>query len=66
MKNREIIQEEALKAIEGKRKAGLGISMGVGKTLIGLKYLDSIHVNCMFKKYLIVAPKISIYDSWKD
>lgn len=66
MKNRTIIQEEALKAIEGKRKAGLGISMGVGKTLIGLMYLDNIHVNCMFKKYLIVAPKISIYDSWKD
>jgi superfamily II DNA or RNA helicase len=66
MKNRIIIQEEALKAIEGKRKAGLGISMGVGKTLIGLMYLDNIHVNCMFKKYLIVAPKISIYNSWKD
>jgi superfamily II DNA or RNA helicase len=66
MKNRTIIQEEALKAVEGKRKAGLGISMGVGKTLIGLMYLDNIHVNCMFKKYLIVAPKISIYDSWKD
>lgn len=66
MKNREIIQEEALKAIEGKRKAGLGISMGVGKTLIGLKYLDSIHATCMFKKYLVVAPKISVYESWKD
>jgi superfamily II DNA or RNA helicase len=66
MKNRIIIQEEALKAIEGKRKAGLGISMGVGKTLIGLKYLDSLHVSCMFKKYLIVAPKVSIYNSWKD
>ena len=50
MKNRIIIQEEALKAIEGKRKAGLGISMGVGKTLIVLMYLDNIHVNCMFKK----------------
>ncbi len=66
MKNRETIQEEALKAIKGKRKSGLGISMGVGKTLIGLKFLDSIHHTCMFKKYLIVAPKVSIYDSWKD
>lgn len=66
MKNREIIQEEALKAIEGKRKAGLGISMGVGKTLIGLKYLESLHSSCMFKRYLIVAPKVSIYNSWKE
>ena len=66
MKNREIIQEEALKAIEGKRKAGLGISMGVGKTLIGLKYLDSLHPSCMFKRYLIVAPKVSIYNSWRE
>lgn len=66
MKNREIIQEEALKAIEGKRKAGLGISMGVGKTLIGLKYLDSLHSSFMFKKYLVVAPKVSIFQSWKD
>ncbi len=66
MKNREIIQEEALKAIEGKRKAGLAISMGVGKTLIGLKYLDNMHASCMFKKYLVVAPKVSVYESWKD
>lgn len=66
MKNREIIQEEALKAIEGKRKAGLGISMGVGKTLIGLKYLDSLHPSCIFKRYLIVAPKVSIYNSWRE
>jgi superfamily II DNA or RNA helicase len=66
MKNREIIQEEALKAIEGKRKAGLGISMGVGKTLIGLKYLEKLHPTCMFKRYLIVGPKLAIWDSWKS
>jgi superfamily II DNA or RNA helicase len=66
MKNREIIQEEALKAIQGKRKAGLGISMGVGKTLIGLKYLESLHPTCMFKRYLIVGPKLSVWDSWQS
>jgi superfamily II DNA or RNA helicase len=65
MKNREIIQEEALKAIEGKRKSGLGISMGVGKTLIGLKYLEKLHPTCMFKRYLIVGPKLAVWDSWQ-
>lgn len=66
MKKRDLVQEEALEAVRGKRKAGLGISVGVGKTLIGLKYLDEMHASCMFKRYLIVAPKVSIYKSWKD
>ena len=66
MKKRDLVQEEALEAVRDKRKAGLGISVGVGKTLIGLKYLDEIHNTCMFKRYLIVAPKVSIYKSWKD
>lgn len=66
MKKRDLVQEEALEAVKDKRKAGLGISVGVGKTLIGLKYLNNMHDSCMFKKYLIVAPKVSIYKSWKD
>ena len=66
MKKRDLVQEEALEATKNKRKAGLGISVGVGKTLIGLKYLDDMHASCMFKRYLVVAPKVSIYKSWID
>jgi len=39
--------------------------MGVGKTLIGLKYIDKLHPTCMFKRYLIVGPKLAVWDSWK-
>jgi hypothetical protein len=34
MKKRDLVQEEALEAVKGKRKAGLGISVGVGKNIL--------------------------------
>ena len=37
---RDEIQENALKAVEGKSYAGLGLATGVGKTLVGLMYLE--------------------------
>ena len=40
MNKREEIQQEALDIAIKHKRCGLGISMGVGKTLIGLKYLD--------------------------
>lgn len=61
--HREKIQLEALKKLEKKSKAGLDISMGVGKTYIGLRYLESSIG--LFDKVLVVAPKRSIFESWK-
>ncbi len=58
---REKIQQEALGAVLSCRKAGLHVSMGVGKTYIGLQYIDKIG-----GKVLVVAPKITIFDSWKN
>lgn len=58
---REKVQQEALNAVLSCRKAGLHISMGVGKTYIGLQYISQIK-----GKVLVVAPKVSIFESWKN
>lgn len=62
---RELIQQEALNAVDKKHRAGLGISMGVGKTLIGLQHMQKEY-NKGYRKFLVVAPKVSIFQSWKD
>lgn len=62
---REIIQEEALTATEHKYRCGLGISMGVGKTLIGLQHMEREY-KAGYRKFLVVAPKVSIFKTWKD
>lgn len=66
MTKREQVQQDALDIAIKHKRCGLGISMGVGKTLIGLKYID--HFQGLDKKarVLIVAPKLSIFDSWRS
>ena len=65
MKNtKDKIQTEALEALSGKRLAGIEVSMGVGKTRIGLKHMAINYT--AFSKYLVVAPKKAIFESWKD
>jgi len=67
MNKREQIQKDALDMALKHRRCGLGISMGVGKTLIGLKYIDYLQKQNMGKlRVLVVAPKLSIFQSWKD
>jgi superfamily II DNA or RNA helicase len=64
---RDIIQAECLEVALKYKRAGLAVSMGVGKTLIGLKYIDHFQQENMNKlNVLIVAPKLSIFDSWKS
>jgi superfamily II DNA or RNA helicase len=62
MTKREQVQKDALDIAVKHKRCGLGISMGVGKTLIGLKYIE--HHQGLNKKVrvLIVAPKLSIFD----
>lgn len=62
---RELIQQEALRAIHNKYRSGLAISMGVGKTLIGLRHMEQEYANG-YRKFLVVAPKVSIFESWKE
>lgn len=67
MSKREQIQQEALDVAIKHQRSGLGISMGVGKTLIGLRYIDHFQKANMDKlRVLVVAPKLSIFDSWRS
>lgn len=67
MNKRDDVQAEALAEAIKYKRCGLGISMGVGKTLIGLKYLQYYHNSAeKLYKILVVAPKLSIFESWKS
>ena len=60
---RQEIQDEALKAAEGKKRCTIVLGTGVGKTLVGLKHMER-NYNPM-QSILIVAPKLSIISSWR-
>lgn len=64
MSKREQIQQEALAIATSKKRCGLGISMGVGKTFIGLQYLEKFWDDGSMRSALVVAPKLSIFDTW--
>jgi len=67
MSKREQVQQEALDIAIKHKRCGLGISMGVGKTLIGLQYLKTLWEKSVDGvRILVVAPKLSIFQSWKD
>ncbi len=67
MNKREQIQTDALILALQHKRCGLAISMGVGKTLIGLKYIAGLQGKNMGKlRVLVVAPKLSIFDSWRN
>ena len=66
MSKREEVQQEALNMAIKHRRCGLAISMGVGKTLIGLQYINRLRQDNMHLRVLVVAPKLSIFESWKD
>lgn len=58
------VQLEALAATDGKRRCSVVLGTGVGKTLVGLNHIDRNTTPLM--KVLVVAPKKSIFQSWKD
>ena len=61
---REDIQFEAIAATDGKQRCSLALATGVGKTLVGLNYINRNTTPLM--KVLVVAPKKAIFQSWKD
>lgn len=63
MKTREVIQKEALEVALNNTRCTLAISMGVGKTLIGLQHMAKVYKP--ESKFLVAAPKLSIFESWK-
>jgi superfamily II DNA or RNA helicase len=58
------IQEEALKATEGRRRCSVVLGTGVGKTLVGLLHME--RNTTAMQNVLVVAPKKSIFQSWSD
>lgn len=61
---REEAQQEALAAIRKHNRCGINVSMGVGKTYIGLQYLaERVKPG---QQVLVVAPKRDIFTSWQD
>jgi len=62
--NRESIQAEALQVILNNKRAGLGISMGVGKTRVALQHLVAKYNPLL--SVLVVAPKRTIFKAWED
>ena len=63
-KDKNIIQEEALNELSKVRRGTVALSVGVGKTLVGLKHMASLYHDNAF--FLVIAPKVSIYKSWID
>ncbi|HPP18463.1 MAG TPA: DEAD/DEAH box helicase family protein [Candidatus Dojkabacteria bacterium] len=64
MKTKDQIQEEALAALSKVRGGTAAMSVGTGKTLVGLKHMDLHYTDTSF--FLVVAPKKSIFQSWID
>jgi len=60
---REKIQELALNATNNKKRCSLILATGVGKTLVGLMHMERNLTPLM--NVLIVAPKLSIFTSWR-
>lgn len=58
------IQDQALKVALAHDRCGLGVSMGVGKTLIGLRYIDYYFKENLDLTVLVVAPA-TVIKSWK-
>jgi superfamily II DNA or RNA helicase len=58
------VQLDALEATKGKQRCCVVLGTGVGKTLVGLTHIENNTTALM--KCLIVAPKRSIFQSWKD
>lgn len=56
------VQDEALAKVLPLNRAGIGASMGVGKTLIGLRHMAANYTD--YSKFLIVAPKKSVVKEW--
>ncbi len=64
---REEVQKEALEISLKYKRCGLALSMRTGKTLIGLKRLDLLYNEKQGNiKVLVVAPKLSVFQAWKD
>jgi superfamily II DNA or RNA helicase len=70
-KTKDLVRLEALGVLRKHKRAGAGISMGVGKTRLGLEHFQLVvnklkEIKLIPAKGLIVAPTKKIIQGWKD
>ncbi len=67
---KQALQNQVLATIQGRRLAGIALTMGLGKTLIGLRDMDrllaagKLPAPAAGKPFLVAAPTQAILDSW--
>jgi superfamily II DNA or RNA helicase len=64
MKTKDQIQDEAQSEIGDLQLSGVEISMGVGKCYLGVKHMAKNYHETA--KFMVVAPKKTIFKSWQD
>ena len=62
MKSKTEIQNECFDIIKPLRRCGAAVTMGVGKTLIGLRHMADNYNE--YSRFLVVAPKLAVLDEW--
>jgi superfamily II DNA or RNA helicase len=67
---KQVLQEQVLATIQGRRLAGIALTMGLGKTLLGLRDMARLLAAGPLpdpvagKPFLVAAPTQAILDSW--
>jgi len=66
---RQALQDHILAVVQDRQLAGVGVAMGVGKTLIGLRDMARLLASSRLsgsatKSFLVAAPTQAILDSW--
>ena len=64
LSTRDVVQHDALSVSIQHKRCGLAISMGVGKTRIAIQHIQKCYNQ--FIQVLVVVPKHSVAQSWKD
>lgn len=67
MDKRQQIIEEALNAVTQRKRSTAALSMGVGKTYLGLRFIShhqALELHPL--RVLVVAPKLTIFKTWEE
>lgn len=67
MDKRQQVLEEALNAVAQRRRSTAALSMGVGKTFLGLQFIShhqALELHPL--RVLVVAPKLTIFKTWEE
>jgi superfamily II DNA or RNA helicase len=67
MDKRQQIIEEALNAVTQRKRSTAALSMGVGKTFLGLRFISYHQALVLHQlRVLVVAPKLTIFKTWEE